>query len=151
MYKIFFQTLLVVTCLGVSFSAVAVEYTARHSKQKKEAAQKLSKSQCSDKDVRAIKKFNRKAKNEIENWHEQNELNDKFMRGTQRLTKSKIKKITAKEKKLVGKNLFISDEYTAMKAVYKRCNRASPMIKVSMPYWMPVSLHGAFGAQVAAR
>ena len=147
MYKIFFQTLLVVTCLGISFSAVAVEYTARHSKQKKEAAQKLGKSQCSDKDMRAIKKFNRKAKNENEDWQEFNELSSQFARGTAKLTKSKIKKITAQEKKEVGKNLFSSDEYAAMKAVYKRCNRDAPMMEVAMPFWMPASLNGALGAK----
>lgn len=148
MYKIFFQTLLVVTCLGISFSAVAVEYTARHSKQKKEAAQKLSKSQCSDKDIRAINKFNRKAKSEIKDWHERNELSNNFARGTTGLTKKEILKTAKKANKLVGKNFFSSEKYTAMKAVYKRCNRDAPMIKVSLPFWIPDNLYGALGTKI---
>ncbi|PCI55241.1 MAG: hypothetical protein COB36_06355 [Alphaproteobacteria bacterium] len=147
MYKIFFRNLLIVTCLGVSFSAVAVavDYTARHSKQKrelaqkKELAQKDGKDQCSDKDMRAIKKSNRKAKNEIDSWYELVEASRRLELSTEEVNVDKLIK-------QVRENFFISEQYISMQAVYKRCNQEFPI--TPLPFWLPKSFYGTLGATV---
>ena len=134
---------MVVTFLGISFSAVAIDYTAkssRHgSKNQKEVSQKADKNKCSGSDMRAIKKFDRKAKSEIEEWYERNEFSNQIVRGTTGHTEYELIKIAKKVdvNELVSENFFVSEEYIAMKVVYDRCDLKPPMIKLPDMIMLP--------------
>lgn len=144
MNKIFFRTLLIVSFVGVSFSAFAVDYTAKHSKSLKHNktaphSRYANENGCTKKDMRAIKKFARRAKNEIEKWDEINEESEKFARGEPTgLTKRQL--IRKSEKLNEKEHFFISERYMSMKVVYKRCSLKMPMITVPVLYWVPDAL-----------
>ena len=152
MYKIFFRALLVVTCLGISFSAVAIDYTAKSSKKvsrhTKHSDKLVNNKGCTNKDMRAIKKFDRKAKKEIEEWHERNEFSNQIVRGATGLSTKELikrsKKVDVDE--MVRGNFFASNKYIAMQKVYKRCNLKSPMIKIPPMFWLPGDYKNILGA-----
>lgn len=154
MYKTLFRFLLVVTFFGISFSAVAIDYTAKHSKKSsrhtKSSDKLVNDKGCTNKDMRAIKKFDRKAKNEIEEWHERNEFSTQIVRGATGLSTKELirmsKKIDVDE--IVGGNFFTSDKYTAMKKVYKRCDLKAPMIKIPPMFWLPGDHQDVLGADL---
>ena len=152
MYKIFFRTLLVVTCLGISFSAVAIDYTAKSPKKSsrhtKHSEQVVNNKGCTNEDMRAIKKFDRKAKKEIEKWHERNEFSNQIVRGATGLSTKELLKIAKKVDvgEIVGGNFFTSDKYMVMQKVYKRCDLKSPMIKMPPMFWLPGDHKNILGA-----
>ena len=150
MYKIIFRTLLVFVCFGISFAAVAVDYTARGAHSKKTVSHKVETNQCSDKDIRAIKKFDRKAKNEIEKWYETNEFSSQIVRGTTGMTTRELIKMSKKmdTEELLRENFFVSNRYRAMKVVYKRCDRKRPMIQTPSVFWLPEQFQGVLGTDV---
>ncbi|PCI97078.1 MAG: hypothetical protein COB14_09440 [Alphaproteobacteria bacterium] len=136
MNKIFFRTLLILTCLGVSFSAVAIDYTAKGSKSTKYEKKKsrgADKNRCSKKDIRAIKKFDRKGKKAIEELHELGEFGERIVSGMTGLTSEEI--IDQTEDPELG--FFKSEKYMNMKVVYKRCDRKMPKIEAPKLFWMP--------------
>lgn len=137
MNKIFLRTLLVLTCLGVSFSAVAIDYTAKGSKStryEKDKSREVDKNLCSKKDIRAIKKFDRKGKKAVEALHEFGEFGEQIVSGTTGLSSEEIIKLTENpDPKL---EFFGSEKYKNMKAVYKRCDRKRPKIETPKMFWM---------------
>ncbi len=135
--------MLVVTCFGISFSAVAIDYTAKSSKNTHKNTKHLGKpvkdKGCSDKDMRNIKKFDRKAKKEIEEWHERNEFSNQIVRGATGMSTKELIKVGDKVdvEEIVGNNFFTSNKYKAMQKVYKRCGLKAPMIKMPPVFWLP--------------
>ena len=112
---------------GTSF---AVDYTTglkdKGGKSVAAPARTEKRKACTREDMFNIKKFSRKAKSLHKEYN--------------KLSESEIKGSGNKEFNRTMEKMFdhyVSDEYLAMKVVYKRCNIEMPSFKKKKPFWMP--------------
>jgi|GEM_PF-1873830 len=126
----------VIGALGVS-TATAQKYTTRSSRVLVSSSSDSKSEKCTVEDVRAIKKFDRKAKAAIRKAT----LSDYKDEKTSRKDIGKAKR-AAKEAQKAARFLE-SDEYEQMKIVYKRCGKEIPRVKQDAPFWVPKHLRSA--------
>lgn len=112
---------------GTSF---AVDYTTglkdKEGKSAASPAHPEKRKACTREDMISIRKFSHKAKSLSKEY---NELSETEIKGSGNREFNRIM-----EKMF---NYYVSDEYLAMKVVYKRCNIEMPSAKKKKPFWVP--------------
>ena len=132
MYKTTFQTIFFISCVVISGSALAISYTTKGNKtiQQKENAQT---SQCSDRDLASIKRFNRRAEKKVKEMEELSEIAEKVN------TDREARDFSKDGEKVL--EFFISEEYEEMRVVYGQCGLEIPSYNPVPPFWFSQNIH----------